>query len=146
MPRYTEQEVLAHRKEWQDALRSGKYHQGQQRLVCSVDAEGQYSYCCLGVGAEIAKDQLGLRFDNLAYTDTTAFYAEEWDAELGITGLAYYGLSEIDQNNLIAFNDDYRYSFDRIADEIDKIPVRLYEDDEFYYHNCGDELPNWDEV
>lgn len=43
------------KKKWLEALRSGKYRQGKNRL-CIND-----SYCCMGVLLEILKDDLGLQ-------------------------------------------------------------------------------------
>lgn len=45
---YTREEILAHRKAWVEALRSGEYQQTQQKLYDGV------GYCCLGVACTIA--------------------------------------------------------------------------------------------
>lgn len=40
-------------QEWIDALRSGTYQQGRDRMA-SVDADGVTRYCCLGVACDLA--------------------------------------------------------------------------------------------
>jgi hypothetical protein len=43
-------------QEWIKRLRSGKYKQGNGAL-CTEDAEGTKSYCCLGVLCELAVEE-----------------------------------------------------------------------------------------
>lgn len=45
---YTREEILAHRKAWVEALRSGEYPQAREKLF---DGHG---YCCLGVACTLA--------------------------------------------------------------------------------------------
>lgn len=49
--KYTRAEVLAHRREWIAALRSGEFKQGQAALHSLTD-EGE-RFCCLGVACKI---------------------------------------------------------------------------------------------
>lgn len=42
------------KQDWLDALKSGKYIQGIEKLKCSID--GTTKHCCLGVLAEIIPD------------------------------------------------------------------------------------------
>ena len=41
------------KEKWLEALRSGKYKQGRN-VLCSVNENGDRTYCCLGVLSEIA--------------------------------------------------------------------------------------------
>ena len=49
---YTEEEaILAHREQWIEALRSGKYEQAKGILR---DVDDNNKFCCLGVACEIS--------------------------------------------------------------------------------------------
>lgn len=67
------------KKQWVEALRSGKYAQGKGQLKF-VDEE-ETLYCCLGVLSELAIESgkiEGLRFDS------SGFLTDEWDVNNGV--------------------------------------------------------------
>jgi len=85
------------RDKWVTALRSGEYVQGQGYL--KDDGE----YCCLGVLCEIHPD-----FD---------FPVSEWETALDKSIL---GFDDDIQRRLIEMNDIDGYTFDEIADFVEK--------------------------
>lgn len=102
------------KKEWLEALRSGKYKQGESRLRTK---EG--GYCCLGVLCDVA----GLKWE----------YSEDWDGWVAREGDARnpYLLGGFDLESelppeprqLWSMNDS-GVSFDEIADWIEEnVPV-----------------------
>lgn len=127
-------------KLWVDALRSGKYK--QTRKVLS-DGEG---YCCLGVACEVAY-QNGLNISRvtsdtktLLCNDTPTGSAVQFDRETGylpMTVADWYGLDsrnpwvEYDgmSYTLIQLNDDGAFTFDDIADVIEKRFLPVEEND-----------------
>ncbi len=90
------------KKQWLEALRSGKYKQGKDSLI--KETNDGFSYCCLGVLQAIT----GLEVDNSGLlTDKKA------------ANTCVKGLSLMEQGKLATFNDDDK-SFDWIANWIDK--------------------------
>ncbi len=47
-------------KEWLDALKSGKYQQGENFLKFKHSQNEEFAYCCLGVAHEIFQENLDL--------------------------------------------------------------------------------------
>lgn len=104
------------RARWVAALRSGKYEQGTGRLY-----DGQ-KMCCLGMLCDVLKDELGLQ------------WAEERKRELSIDNSRinlprsiadHAGLDDCsgrlpDGRTLVYLNDMERYSFEQIADVIER--------------------------
>ena len=102
--------ILAMKKEvkelWVEALRSGKYVQGESMLN---DGE---RYCCLGVLCEVYKEQTGIgewkKSENLSGISCLRFvgdYSSEW-AELPIEVLEWAEFSVKDSNPTLRFIDD----------------------------------------
>jgi hypothetical protein len=89
---YTHEEILAHRKEWVAALRSGEYPQAQ-----SVLYDG-YAYCCLGVACTLA----GLE----AEEDGTNYWFEGDHLTLPSTGREWLGTKS--QNPVLDIDADLR--------------------------------------
>lgn len=96
------------RKEWTDALRSGKYKQGSYSLV--KEYQGQEHFCCLGVACEIS----GLpRNDKNTWTSAVEGYLPAEIAKM-------LQLDGGQQNTLALLNDGTDgVTFERIADFID---------------------------
>lgn len=120
------------KKLWVDALRSGKYKQGQNALATyDLDTEG-YAYCCLGVLCEVAREQ-GVDVEVLEFgTEDDELYLmyhrqheilpshiADWagldDQRANFT--AIYG-SMIIQTSLVERNDAGR-TFDGLAEDIE---------------------------
>ena len=102
---------------WLAALRSGKFAQGTGRLTLDN------SYCCLGVLAHVAKEELQAAGFVVAETDDDLYVQDCWGnrhrgdlmAKSEATGMP----SGADQSTLIAMNDGGE-SFDTIADWIEE--------------------------
>lgn len=97
-PRET-QRILARRKKWVDALRSGKFKQGRGALR-SPDG----SFCCLGVADEVCK-----------LKDPSSYLLRSTGAKLG--------LNQELQHQLYTMNDVDRVSFCEIAKAIETLPI-----------------------
>ncbi len=121
MTEYTKEQQAEHRKQWVEALRSGKYQQTKNALR---DGAG---FCCLGVACDISgvgswdedgdhKGRLTYRADN-ARADVLPIAVQKW------LGLKYCD-SSFDDEQLSAMNDS-GVSFDRIADIIESEPEGL---------------------
>lgn len=124
---WTLEEQKAHRKEWVNALRSGKFMQGRKAL----HIESTNSYCCLGVACVVAgkkipavKRPVG---ENDGYDDKYLVLSEEVQD--------YYGLNssngEYESNSnlvksLTIDNDDNNLDFNQIADIIEAEPEGLF--------------------
>ena len=98
------------KKRWVDALRSGKYLQGQSELNYT-DEDGDARYCCLGVLRHVI-DPEDYRFsEETPGGDNTYLSADQ---------LAEYGLRNEEQNILAEMNDSGDADFNVIADYIEK--------------------------
>lgn len=182
-PSYSPEQVAAHRRRWVDALRSGRYAQGFERLRryaagiadATIDVvPGQF--CCLGV----AEDQRGcswtfLRQDAAWMTDAPM---DDVDAGgdgsgdnstcLSLPTQAWLGLARNQSDPVVpaslddrwelvplsVLNDDYRlgdqanqarsWSFDRIADLVEQLPLAWDGTDEWcqaYLRDVHGETP-----
>jgi len=123
---YTNAEILANRKVWTDALRSGKYIQGRSRLRYG-DA-----FDCLGVLCDtgVVPGQWEKVYDDIYMwtCDSGASYT----GALSRLHLAAVGLSYEAQDRLMIMNDGlFNYhggisrpsTFAQIADYIDTLPI-----------------------
>ena len=97
---------------WLQALRSGKYKQGKNRL-CSVDGE----YCCLGVAGEVAGNDVKPKGKLRAFLRHEEFdnIPDELIGDSMENGLV----------NILSVKNDSSESFDSIADWIEQ-NVELY--------------------
>jgi hypothetical protein len=104
------------KKRWIEALRSGKYKQGKKRLK----SLGGY-YCCLGVLCDIVKDNLGIEWheSNESYVISGNAGVLPNDVE-HYTGLLSTTLPSNPNRCLEGLNDLYGYTFEQIADVIEK--------------------------
>ena len=100
---------------WIEALRSGKYRQGEG-VLAAQDDDGVYSYCCLGVLGRVCglsnQDLDGRRMPRDSST-----CQEPW----------HTGLDNATESTLASLNDNSRLSFEKIADIIEENRDRLVE-------------------
>lgn len=119
---------------WIEALRSGRYPQGQDRL-CTKDVVVGRRYCCLGVAGDILVQDGNaewvdrpvnhgpvLAMDGVTYSTDLGPGME--DLELALPPGSKFGLDTDDIESLIALNDVERLSFAEIADHIERNAVR----------------------
>jgi len=101
---------------WIKALRSGKYEQTNGRLKTpAIHSEEYDSFCCLGVLCDLAATDGGEE-----WTDWGA-YGENYDTDLLPTHMRrYIKMRPSEQQRLVDLNDGGA-SFNRIANEIEKI-------------------------
>ena len=93
------------KKIWLKALRSGEYKQAK-RAMCRVDGEGAYSFCCLGVLADVAiaadwhlVEELGTH--RLGTSLGESFVMSDDDLEkVGLSDEAQYALSDANDGGL----------------------------------------------
>ena len=115
------------KKLWVNALRSGKYKQGRGSLCKTTTEKGKTvtEYCCLGVLGDVAVDAYweknptvpligGKQVTEYGLIDevNTGFLPNSVEKQLGLTR------SRTDK--LVELNDDSEFSFDDIADYIEK--------------------------
>ena len=119
---------------WVKALRSGEYVQGEGKLHYT-SIEGNDKFCCLGVLCDIAyqqgiverdysqgdepdEDKVHSYDSQECFTPTSVV---EWagleKADPSVGSLAEYGGRVI---SLVDLNDEFHYSFDKIADRIEE--------------------------
>lgn len=113
------------KRKWLEALRSGKYKQGQKRLR-GLDNR----YCCLGVLCDVVNPDDWVKDGNeVAYSNVVGAYRPnvEYMEDLGadMTWGKYPLPSKVDSSRglagiLIALNDDMDWPFERIADWIEE--------------------------
>lgn len=118
---------------WIEALRSGRYPQGRDRL-CTKDAVKGRQYCCLGVAGDILVQDGDavwvdreyhsgplLAMDGVTYSTDLGPGYEELD---GPPPGSKFGLDSHDIESLIVLNDVEKLSFAEIADHIEQNAVR----------------------
>lgn len=115
-------EQKANRKKWIEALRSGNYRQGTNRL-CTLTADGPY-YCCLGVAYAIFKDQFEIKtvdYHSVRRFDGASGNLEHPDIRnaLGINRIGYLLKTIEGRSSLVTLNDD-GYTFEEIASIIEE--------------------------
>ena len=102
-------------RKWIEALRSGKYKQGNHTLRQEI-SEGEYTYCCLGVAVDIHPEAC-------LVTDSQAFFQDQTELEGGLLPKAMtraIGLTH-EQVMSLAFEwNDQGKSFKQIATHIEK--------------------------
>lgn len=106
------------KKRWVEALRSGKYIQGQNYLLSND------TYCCLGVLCDLYVKEHNICWEELTATDTQQNKvpppeAVEW-AEMHLV-VPRVLLSDLRREvSLTELNDNLHYSFDQIAGLIEE--------------------------
>jgi hypothetical protein len=99
---------------WLEALRSGRYKQGQRKLRNQED-----EFCCLGVLCDISGQGQWRQGDN----SSTYRYCKEWESAfccLPSFMEEFSGIGEETEEDLIALNDIDELSFPEIADWIEE--------------------------
>lgn len=98
----TREEVITR---WVEALESGKYKQGAGQLRSTAD--GETSYCCLGVLCKLAEDDGGQKFNHDSY-------GKDFDIEFPPRHIQTFVFDEEFCESLAEMNDEGA-SFKRIA-------------------------------
>jgi len=102
---------------WLEALRSGRYEQGQGRL-----RRGN-TFCCLGVGCDVAiKEEL---VDGTWRVDANYYFFEvvgylDCSHVLSYELIDLFGIDSDIHDRLISMNDDDERSFAEIADYLEE--------------------------
>jgi len=118
-------------KKWVKALRSGKYKQGKELL------KEEDRFCCLGVACDIYLKAHGDKWANLyndgvgwIYDDNTALppLVRDWFGIKSCSGnFGDVGGDKVEgSTSLVGLNDDRGFSFEQIADVIEKNPESIF--------------------
>ncbi len=104
---------------WLEALRSGKYNQGENMLH-RKDDEGKSYFCCLGVLCAIE----GVSSELVSHNDIGPYYLfteEDFSSPFmpGLNWLDSRGINDHEANKLASMNDNGG-SFEEIADYIER--------------------------
>lgn len=95
------------KKQWVEALRSGKYKQGREYLRTEL-SKGTYNYCCLGVLCDIKDECIwNSQYYNYPYMEFPCYTILDW--------------AKLDSNTAqdLADMNDSGASFEEIADWIE---------------------------
>lgn len=124
------------KEKWLTALRSGDYAQGKGKLE-KIDAEGQSTYCCLGVLCDLAAKENITERDIGRYTTSTTstdvLYGSNSENFPPMSVVEWAGLSDPNPpvlipepegelsraTNLAELNDEKGYTFYQIANVIE---------------------------
>ena len=118
-------------QKWVDALRSGKYVQGQSCLRKTV--EGVSTFCCLGVACDVYRAEVGGHWG--AIDRPGAIYFTDPDNDIVAAFLPpsvakWLGLAwndgQMPKDRLTTLNDSDKYTFAQIADHIESQPEGLF--------------------
>jgi len=121
-------EIVANRKAWLEALRSGEFRQGTGYL-CQNDPNNEKEdsplfFCCLGVACEkvlgLTRERRGDFVWKYDTEDEEYFYI---DTELMSAQRIALGLSDKNVAELIEMNDTQCASFEEIANFIETLPI-----------------------
>jgi len=117
-------------RKWVDALRSGRFTQGIGCLKRFNENKHKYTHCCLGVACEVAEES-GV---SLSIVDQSYFVFDDETALLPFKVIKWLGVECGDplikakpgdklsdgETSCIDANDTLKYTFDEIADGIEK--------------------------
>lgn len=113
------------KRKWIEALRSGRYKQGQKRLRQGGE-EGAHLYCCLGVLCDLHREEVGGTWvpcnsndPYFSYDNDAAILphsVQEW-AGLHAPSPSY---NEYDEQVLLTELNDHGTTFQQIADIIER--------------------------
>ena len=126
MTAYTLEEMKEHRRLWVEALRSGKYKQGESLLRSRDD-----HYCCLGVLCDLAGVKWEVGHDG---NDDECWSVEDYNyAAAPQSVMNFVGLNSCfgsfgPGNDALSFMNDRGDSFSEIADLIESNPPGLFID------------------
>lgn len=102
---------------WVKALRSGKYKQGKYELYIPREGKAPPRFCCLGVLEHCAMNGKVESLDNGEHVEFKALPSAAFYKKFGITKV-HSGM--FNERAATRMNDTYEYTFDQIADEIEK--------------------------
>lgn len=103
------------KKRWVEALRSGKYKQGEGRLRTEEDC-----YCCLGVGCDVLGKGEWVRHKYAEKDELWAYKSDILETAVMPSDLKdAVGLTAADSASLIRLNDFEKRTFAEIADYIE---------------------------
>ena len=105
---------------WLEALRSGDYKQGRERLH-RINEDGSSGYCCMGVLCELAI-QNGLPMDRVETEDDDIDPVYSYDGYDSYPPNSVWQWANLDrpaQFTLARLNDDEVFNFSEIADWIE---------------------------
>lgn len=100
------------KEKWVNALRSGEYKQGRNRLV-----DYGNNFCCLGVLCEVA----GFKRVDVSYINPNP--EDEYDrlnTSLDTGALSFVDIKDDEQEILVTMNDNDGKNFDEIADWVEE--------------------------
>jgi len=119
----TKQELGPNQKKWLEALRSGKYQQGKNKLRDSDDR-----FCCLGVACEVL---------NVSFVAVDGFFYYDGNAQISpvtvVNDIALYGASgdnadRRDDTKRLTYLNDHGKTFAEIADIIEADPAGYFKE------------------
>lgn len=132
--KFSKTQIKRNRKAWLEALRSGKFRQARGQLKSRNG-----SYCCLGVLCEVAEVPKVYEYGEYQYGDTNSSdYRAASSTSLPLQAMEWLGVThdtprlaqpvlikdkygdEHEEDNLIELNDTYKWSFEQIADAVEK--------------------------
>jgi hypothetical protein len=119
------------KQRWVEALRSGQYEQGTERL-CTTTPDG-YSFCCLGVLTDLAVQDgagrwldAGCELDQPTFSRCLGVLPDRVTAWAGLSSdcpaLSPAVYASLPAKYLSALNDSHLYTFEQIADLIEADP------------------------
>jgi hypothetical protein len=129
-----------HLKAWLDALRSGKYYQGEGRL------RSENKYCCLGVACDVLRDEVKGKWDSVdtfitPISTSVSFMSQEvlnvldlpeemngnYNILVDVPKELAKGWTGCDGSfvKVSVLNDTYQFTFEQIADAIESTYNRL---------------------
>lgn len=108
-------------KAWTDALRSGKYIQGQEKLK-GIHFNGEASYCCLGVLCEIQELPQTQLNSTVSFCGASTYLPDILTLKVGSDEGSFekLGMPPLNGFNSVAQANDEGVSFAEIADHLDK--------------------------
>lgn len=106
--KYTDKNQLI--RDWYAALKSGKYKQGHKTM------RKDDVFCCLGVITDIA--EIEPKYKTGAYPWDAGIVASliDYNPYLRIPSFLKHRVSDFESRPAAVLNDDYRFTFDEIAD------------------------------
>lgn len=131
MTDYTREEILANRRTWLAALRSGNLQQATGTLARRPGPDSEaWGYCCLGVACEVLGIEKRIDYTTISYGIDEAGWS---DSHLPAAAMHRLGFTSVlpelvmphpqdgyvTNVSLASLNDDFDFTFDQIADAIE---------------------------
>ncbi len=115
--------------EWIKALRSGEYKQTNSQLVYRDTVNGEVGYCCLGVYGRLNGGTEDLSQGWMTFEGVTSSTGELEPQVAYIPGAL---MAKSAQSFLAGLNDGQGLSFEEIANIAETLPLRAFQDDEWW--------------